>query len=288
VALVLRFGRLRGAVPAEQIHRPGLLWALPRPIDQVLRVPVERIRELEIEGLDRPDPGPGELPFEPLGPRLDPTVEGFALTADRNVLQTRARVRFRVADPLAYALATADPEGLVRRVVQASLVRLMAETPVDVLLRSRRESLGRELVERAGARLTALGAGVELLGVEIRLLTPPAQLVPDFVAVNGARLDATRSYQEALAYRAQELPGAEGQADRLRAEARIEAAEGLALARGRAASFSALYDEYRTAPEVVRERLWRETVERTVSAAGRTMYVPPDLEDLRLTVPARR
>ena len=42
VAVVLRWGRLVGASPALQQHGPGLLLALPRPIDQVIRVPIKR------------------------------------------------------------------------------------------------------------------------------------------------------------------------------------------------------------------------------------------------------
>src|SRR6185295_19876580 len=39
VAVVLRLGKPRG-IGAERILRPGLHWALPYPIDEIVRIPV--------------------------------------------------------------------------------------------------------------------------------------------------------------------------------------------------------------------------------------------------------
>ncbi len=46
VAVILRWGRLVGATPAFQEHGPGLLFALPRPVDRVVRVPVKHVWEV--------------------------------------------------------------------------------------------------------------------------------------------------------------------------------------------------------------------------------------------------
>ncbi len=46
VAVVLRWGKLVGATPALQAHGPGLMFAFPRPMDQVVRVQVKRVHEI--------------------------------------------------------------------------------------------------------------------------------------------------------------------------------------------------------------------------------------------------
>ena len=51
VAVVLRWGRLVGATPALQEHGPGLLFALPRPVDQVVRVQVKHVWEVPVSTL---------------------------------------------------------------------------------------------------------------------------------------------------------------------------------------------------------------------------------------------
>ena len=55
-------------------------------------------------------------------------------------------------------------------------------------------------------------------------------------------------------------------------------AEGYALDRvnralGEATRFSAVYDEYRQAPDVTRRRLYLETMQRILPAMGRKLFV---------------
>ena len=54
VAIVMRFGRIVGDSPGDR--STGLTPALPRPIDEVVRVQVEKVHEVEItdSGESRP------------------------------------------------------------------------------------------------------------------------------------------------------------------------------------------------------------------------------------------
>ena len=47
-AVVLRFGRLTGNTLAEQIKNPGLHFALPFFIDEVIKIPVQTMHERDI------------------------------------------------------------------------------------------------------------------------------------------------------------------------------------------------------------------------------------------------
>lgn len=49
VAIILRFGRLLGDTREEQIHEPGLLFAFPYIIDEVITVPTGKVFELTVD-----------------------------------------------------------------------------------------------------------------------------------------------------------------------------------------------------------------------------------------------
>ena len=55
VALILRFGKLVGDTPEEQIHEPGLLFAFPYIIDEVVMVPTGSIMEQSVTTYYTPD-----------------------------------------------------------------------------------------------------------------------------------------------------------------------------------------------------------------------------------------
>jgi membrane protease subunit HflK len=100
-ALVLRFGQVRG-VGQEAILGPGAHWVFPYPIDELVRIPVEKNINLAINTFwykeTRDDIlGPGVKPRTYVAEQLDPVQEGYCLTGSE-----------RAAAP-APAVATATP-----------------------------------------------------------------------------------------------------------------------------------------------------------------------------------
>ena len=108
VALVLRFGKLVGATREDQIRRPGLLLAMPYPIDRVIRVPIKEEGEVLIQELWKSLTEGG-----PPTTTIDPLKEGYCLTGDQNILQARLVAKFRIDDPIAYALSIENPRGFI-------------------------------------------------------------------------------------------------------------------------------------------------------------------------------
>ena len=99
------------------------------------------------------------------------------------------------------------------------------------------------------ATLDGYQAGVRVLGVEIEKADPPSDVVEAF----------------------RDVQVAEQQADAARNKARGEAQQVLAQAQGEAEAFDKVYEQYRLAPEVTRQRLYYETMERVLSKTPKTV-----------------
>jgi len=289
VALVLRFGRIVGDSPGEQVHSAGLLWALPRPIDEVVRVPTGRVHEVEIADLWRAPQGEEE--WRQPSQSIDPEREGYCLTGDRNLVQLYLLARYRVIDPIAYALLQADPHALLRDVVQAEAVRATGRESIDSVLSEGRKVLGSTVRTEAQERLDEVASGLELIAVEIAEFAPPLAVVPAFVEVNTAFIESRQIYVDAERYRETEIPKAESERDQMLFDARIDAANAIADANGEAEAFGALVAEHEKNPRVVSERLLIEGVERAFARAGQRQFVQPpvgdEYHDFRVTISAR-
>jgi len=86
-ALVLRFGKVRG-VGQEAILGPGAHWVFPYPIDELVRIPVEKNINLAINTFwyreTRDDIlGPGVKPRNYRPDQLNPVEEGYCLTGSQ-------------------------------------------------------------------------------------------------------------------------------------------------------------------------------------------------------------
>lgn len=290
VAMVLRWGRLVGDTPALQQHGAGLLFAFPKPIDEVVRVQTKRVAQIQVATLDA---GAGEEPTEDEdqpaagGSTLDPVGQGYALTGDHNIVQVSMVAHYRVRDPGVWKFYGAKPEDVLRTEVTSAMVRSIGEMGVDRVLSDGRKDLIATAAKRAQAGLDAAGSGLELSSLELTRLGPPAALVYDFSLVQSAFIGAETKKKDAQAFAETAVPQATAVTDAALQAARASAASDLALARGEAAAFVALDKAFRANPVVVRERLYRDAVESAIGASN-VRWVPPptggSYHGMRITV----
>jgi membrane protease subunit HflK len=103
----------------------------------------------------------------------------------------------------------------------------------------------------------------------LQKVDPPSQVIDAFRDVQAARADKERLQNEAFAYSNKIIPEARGDAERILQGAKGYLQESVAEAVGQTSRFLKVYDEYKKAPEVTRQRLYLETMERVLSGANK-------------------
>jgi membrane protease subunit HflK len=272
VAVILRWGRLVGDTPALQQHGPGLLFTFPRPVDQIMRVQVKHVSQISVDTLSFANT---EDVDENVAFTLDPVTQGYAVTGDHNIVHLDMVARYRIRDPAEWALYGPRPEDILRVEVTAAMVRSLGEMGVDRVLADGRKDLIAKATQRAQAGLDASHSGLELSSLELTRLSPPLALVANFDAVQSSYIRAETRKKDAQAFAETGIPQARGQADTAVQTAHAEAAADLAVATGEASGFRALDKEYRASPRVVRERLYRDAMERVLGKAKVRWFPPP-------------
>jgi membrane protease subunit HflK len=274
VAVILRWGRLVGDTPALQEHGPGLLFAFPQPVDEVVRVQVKRVSEVQVVTLmagvgggDEDDEVPDLTSISPL--------QGYAITGDHNIVHVNMMARYRVREPGEWAFYGAKSEDILRVEVTAAMVRSLGEMGVDRVLADGRKDLIVTATRRAQAGLDASRSGLELTSLELTSLTPPLALTGEFDAVQSAFIAAETRKKFAQAFAESAVPQAQAFANAEIQTAQAEASADQARANGEAASFQALDREYRANPNVVRERLYRDAIDQAMARAGNVRWIPP-------------
>jgi len=269
-AFVLRFGKLQPG-----LHSPGLLVALPRPIDEVVKVPTRSVQEIQLDAwAASPDQAPGAT--------LHPVRDGYTLTGDANIIRARFSVRYQVADPIAFALNATNQEALLEGILYQAATGVIAQMKVDDVLAAGLEELRSQSLRAAQASIDRLGLGIQLLAFEVREITPAEQVVPAFEDVVSARVESRTLIEEANSYRASELPGAEAEAYRVKQEADAYAEDLTARATGEASAFEAIDAQYKTAPELMRARLYADAMETILHHLQSVTVLQPRGGELRL------
>jgi len=98
--------------------------------------------------------------------------------------------------------------------------------------------------------------------VQLQKVEPPAQVIDSLRDVQAARIDQERAQNEAQTYANRVVPEARGRAAQVIQSAEAYREQTVAEARGQTSRFIQVYDEYKKAPDITRQRMYLETMER--------------------------
>ncbi|MBV6658900.1 MAG: FtsH protease activity modulator HflK [Devosiaceae bacterium] len=245
--VVLRFGEF------DRRAAPGLNFRLPPPFETVFTPSVTTINRVDV-GTRADDP-------RRAGAR-DVPEESLMLTGDGNIVDIDFAVFWRIADAPLFLFNIQNPQGSVRAVAESAMREVVGRSEIQPLLTQGRQITETAVQELMQEALDSYGAGVEITQVQLLTVDPPSQVIDAFRDVQAARADNERVQNQAQAYSNRVIPEARGEAARILEAANAYREQTVAEARGQADRFTAVYQEYRAAPDVTRQRLYLETLER--------------------------
>lgn len=229
-AVVRRFG--------EPITRwgPGLHLALPWGLDQVDRVPVTTIRQIQVGY----EPGTDYV--------TGPTPVGQLLTADQNLINLSLAVDYSIQTDDSgledFVMAQEQVPGVLARTVEGLAAEWTASRTIDrVLLRGNAE-LPQWLTNRLSESIRPYRLGIRVQQVSVSYLAPPDEVKASFEEVNRAQSNMLTLENQAQQEAGRRLRSAEAEANRQRQLAEGYRAEELSLAHADAVAFQARLDQY--------------------------------------------
>ncbi|MSP32606.1 MAG: FtsH protease activity modulator HflK, partial [Pseudolabrys sp.] len=113
------------------------------------------------------------------------------------------------------------------------------------------------------------GAGVVVQQVQLQKVDPPAQVIDAFRDVQAARADLERAVNESQTYANRVVPEARGRVAQITQAAEAYKSQTVAEATGQTSRFLKIYEQYQKAPDVTRQRMYLETMERVLGGADK-------------------
>jgi len=245
-AVVFRLGKWQTNLPA------GFHVHLPVPIEEHVIVPVESQNQIRIG---------------------DVRDESLMITEDENIADIQFSVFWKVQTdaPQNFVLNVKEPQATVRMVAESVMREVVGKSPLQSVITTERDVVQQEVREQTQALLNDYRAGIDILDVQIARSDPPQQVIEAFNDVNKAEQDAETNVNEATRDANQLIPRARGEAEQILQQAQAYRDQVVADANGEAARFVSIYDEYRQAPQVTRERMYLETMEKVLGTADKTI-----------------
>jgi membrane protease subunit HflK len=257
VGLNVVFGRFVGKTGE------GMNWNWPYPVGNVIKPQVTNVITTEV--------GFRTVESVRASRQTDVTEESLMLTGDENIVDIDFIVQWQIdpAQPENYVFNIQDPSGTVKAVAESAMREVIGKRNIQPVLTTDRGAIEAEVRQLMQETLNGYNAGVQIRLVQLQKVDPPQQVIDAFRDVQAARADQERLRNEAQTYANRVVPEARGRAAALIQSAEAFKTQTVAEARGQASRFNAVYEQYKNAPGVTRERLFLETMERVMGGTDK-------------------
>ncbi len=238
-ALVMRFGK------HVNTWDDGLHFA-PWPIYNVEKV---NVTEQQTEQIGRGN-GPNGQDWS------------LMLTSDENIIDLEFEVVWRIKDLAAFQLNIQGPRETIHAVAQSSIREVVARSPLIPLLNTKREETMDEVKNLIQDNLDAYDSGIEIVRANLTRSEPPQEVIADFEDVQAAEQERDTLRSRAQAQANVKLANARGEEAQLLEDAEAYKARVINDAEGEASRFTSVLDEYKKSPDVIRRRLYLDTMQQ--------------------------
>ncbi len=304
--VVARFGRI------VREEKSGPHFKLPLGIEDVRIVPVERVQKQEFgfrtikSGVDSHYIGADSIRdgkasendiekvleeiivrVEQKGTKKDLAEkllrgEYLMLTGDLNFADVEFVVQYKIKDPTSYLTNVREPIATLRDTALSIMKEIVGDGSVDEVITVGRIDYNNRVKQELQKLLDKYIIGIHVVLVNLQSTHAPFKVRESFNAVNQAMQKKETRINEAKKFYNDEVPRADGDAQKI-----IETAKGYAIERtnkadGDIAQFDKILTEYRKAPEVTRKRLHLEVMERILPKIKEKTIV--DIDDGSLNI----
>jgi membrane protease subunit HflK len=248
----------------QSTEGPGLHWYFPRPVGARTIIDVDVTRNMELGFLTTTT-----------GTVTDQAVEALMITGDLNIVNVQMVIQYQISNLESYLFRVDDPGEVLRGIEQgnpegrtlkdateAALRQVVGQRSIDDILVVNRPAVEAETREELQKILDLYDTGIQVNTVALQTVRPPDQVRAAFDDVVNARVDRESRINEARAFEQDRIPRAEGDAAQVVQAAEAFKTERIARATGEVNRFRSVLEEYLSAPDVTRQRLYLEAMER--------------------------
>ena len=256
-AVVTTFGKVTGTTGA------GMHFKLPFGIQKVQTVDVNVYQKIEI------------------GYRTDEMEHSYAdtiikeskmITGDYNIVNVDVFVEYKISDPVKYLYNSAEPEVILKNLVQSQIRNVIGSSTVDSILTDGKTEIQQQVKMLITEELAEYDIGLVLSDIKIQDSEPPTvSVIEAFKNVETAKQSAETAINQAKAYQNSELPKAKATADQLIQNAEFLKQNRINDATKQVAMFKAMYEQYAQNPEITKVRMYYEAL--TEALPGVKLYI---------------
>ena len=235
-ALILRFGKIRGQ-GEDRLAGPGLKWVLPYPIDEIIKIPVQKKINVPLNMFwyyqkpgEEMDEAVNEKAY--VGLTLNPLLDGYCIVrgekrdpnaavsegSDYNILHSKWVLTYQITDPESFykncfidasRLQAGQNYGdiieqgvtpLLENLLADAVVRAMVNYSIEEAMYERASGVTEHVRRLLQDKLNKIDSGIQVVAVQRNRIAVPRQVEDAFQAAHNAIQTKEKTISEAKLY----------------------------------------------------------------------------------------
>ncbi|WP_294834205.1 FtsH protease activity modulator HflK [uncultured Gilliamella sp.] len=237
--VITRFGQVQ-----PEIIQPGLNWRIPL---------VDNLYVVDTQGTQN---------FN---------VKGYIVTTGENLVYVEMNVQYRINDPIKYLFNVTNVKDSLHQAADSALRTAVGSSNIDAIISDGRAALESSTKDELVNVITQYDMGINIVDLNFQVAGPPDQVQDAYDDAIRAQGDSEREIKKAEADKVQLIQQAEGHSARIIADADAYKVKVELEAAGDVARFEKLLPQYKAAPEITKERLYIETMEKILSKTNKVI-----------------
>ena len=223
-----------------------------------------------------------KIPFIQKVQKVDTTIKGFPIgydaqtnasiedeslmiTSDYNFVNVDFYIEYRVTDPVKALYASENYEAILKTIAQSSIRAEIGSYPVDSVITTGKSEIQANIREKIIRHLETHDIGITLINLTIQDAEPPtAEVLEAFMNVESAKQGADTAKNNANKYMNEQIPAAQAEVNKIKQEAEATKEARINEAKGQAARFNKLFEEYKKYPLITKQRMFYEAMEEVL------------------------
>ncbi|OCG10171.1 HflK protein [Gilliamella sp. wkB178] len=246
--VITRFGQVQ-----PEIIQPGLNWK-PTLIDKVYIVDTQGTRNFNVGGSI-----------------ITTATTVTSDTTGENLVFVEMNVQYRVSNPLKYLFNVTNVEDSLRQAADSALRTTVGSSNIDAIISDGRAALETSTKDELVNVINNYDMGISIVDLNFQVARPPEEVQDAYEDAIRAQSDSEREIKQAEADKVQLVQQAEGRAARILADANAYKVKVELEASGDVARFEKILPQYKAAPEITKERLYIETMERILAKTNKVI-----------------
>jgi len=188
--------------------------------------------------------------------------ESVMITSDYNFIDCDFYISYQVTDPIKYLYNSDYPDEIVKNIAMSSIRSTLSAYTVDTAITTGKAEIQSNVRAMIISELENEDIGITLVDASIQDVEPPTdEIIEAFTAVETAKQGKESSINQANAYRNEQLPAAQAEADRILQKAEAAKTARINEAKGQVQRFEKEYEEYKNFPFITKQRMFLEAME---------------------------